>query len=423
MATVTPKVAAGTDDGGTIGASGFINNPNTLRVGEDNNGDDYSTFIRLQVNDIPQGATINDATLKMIGNAGDDSGPNATFDIYGEAADNPAAPTSQSDFDGRTRTTATTRAFEQTVATGTEYNFDVTAIVQEIVNRAGWAAGNYLIIFLDADTTATGTDDRVAYDSYDGSTTNAPEIEIDYTAAGTTVSPAIAEVNSATLDPVVVRSSLTISPAIAEASNAVLLPSIIHGNLTLSPARSNATGVATGPIVVKGSLTIGPAIASVAISAIEPTVSTGGNQVISPAIAEALAQALLPSVIKSSMALSPDPVNSNSAAILPQVVEGSIALTPDIAAAASQVLQPTVDAGSGLTLTPGIAEAKSETLKPAVIQGSLTITPTIAAAAVESLGGKAARVIRFSINVKPWLTLNTMLQQKMDYQMEVKESA
>jgi hypothetical protein len=183
MATTSAQVSAGADDGNIFNGSTFGNNQASLRVGENSSADPYSVFLRMQLDDVGQGDTINSATLSLVG-ANDGAGPNATFDIYAEDSDNPAAPTTYADFTGRTRTTATTRVFEETSDDGTTHDYDVKSIVQEIVNRAGWSAGNYIIFFLDADVATTGNNDRVEFDSYDGVVANAASLDVDYTASG-----------------------------------------------------------------------------------------------------------------------------------------------------------------------------------------------------------------------------------------------
>jgi uncharacterized protein YjdB len=63
---------------------------------------------------------------------------------------------------------------------------NITAIIQEIVNRAGWVSGNSLVIII------TGTGERVA-ESYDGVSSAAPSLHVDYSTepvASVDVSPA-----------------------------------------------------------------------------------------------------------------------------------------------------------------------------------------------------------------------------------------
>lgn len=93
---------------------------------------------------IPKGATIQTATLTLnvVQVYGGGSG---IITMYGRAADNPAAFDSSNLPQNVTRTTANTvhsNFATEFVADQT----DVTTIIQELVNRAGWASGNNIAI-------------------------------------------------------------------------------------------------------------------------------------------------------------------------------------------------------------------------------------------------------------------------------------
>lgn len=70
-------------------------------------------------------------------------------DLGCEAADNPTAPGSWADISTRTMTTAKQSALTiVNYVANTQYQYDVTASVQEVLNRAGWINGNTLAIFV-----------------------------------------------------------------------------------------------------------------------------------------------------------------------------------------------------------------------------------------------------------------------------------
>lgn len=87
---------------------------------------------------VPQGSTINSATLglRVLEDYGTSKGK-----FYGDDVDNSAAlaNTAGGKVSGRTKTTAS--AVFTPAGTG-DKTLDVTSIVQEIVDRAGWASGN-----------------------------------------------------------------------------------------------------------------------------------------------------------------------------------------------------------------------------------------------------------------------------------------
>jgi hypothetical protein len=126
---------------------------------------------------IPQGATINTATLGLTQETAAATNP-TDANIYGNDVDNAAQPTTYADIVSMTQTTATTLADVSSAATKA---YDVTSIVQEIVNRGGWTSGNALLLAMFPDT---GVADNLSdtWYTYDGGT--APTLDIDYTVGG-----------------------------------------------------------------------------------------------------------------------------------------------------------------------------------------------------------------------------------------------
>lgn len=107
----------------------------------------YTDFLFKSVN-IPQGSTINTATFTI-----------RTYNQYVNAAqtriwmndaDNPSLPTSYSDANGRALTTAYTDWDTSAYPTWSYFQArtsgSIAAIVQEIVDRAGWTSGNNMLL-------------------------------------------------------------------------------------------------------------------------------------------------------------------------------------------------------------------------------------------------------------------------------------
>lgn len=97
----------------------------------------YSPAVRFRSVAVPQGATISSATLTLNVTAvfGGGGGGGGTF--WGVAHDNPAAFTSSNLPNSQTKTTASVTVPPPST-TGIK-NYTVTTIIQEIVNRAGFA--------------------------------------------------------------------------------------------------------------------------------------------------------------------------------------------------------------------------------------------------------------------------------------------
>lgn len=173
MTTLNLQVSQSSDDA-------FENAVGTVTINGTSmvfNNAGYWIGYRFQNVTIPNASTINTATLSyyVTSTTRDDN----EQDVYGEDVDDAATfSTAASNISGRTLTTAKTTVSADSVGVGF-YAVDVTAVVQEIINRAGWVSGNDLALLMDA---LTGV--NLAPDTYDNSPTNAAKLDIDYTASG-----------------------------------------------------------------------------------------------------------------------------------------------------------------------------------------------------------------------------------------------
>lgn len=97
---------------------------------------------------IPQGATINTAILRLVPTSGGVDEPDHTF--FGEDADDAAAfAATANNISGRARTTASVVWSSADLGAGGTTYFsppDMAAIIQEIVDRVGWASGNAIAL-------------------------------------------------------------------------------------------------------------------------------------------------------------------------------------------------------------------------------------------------------------------------------------
>jgi len=130
---------------------------------------------------IQKNATITAAYIQFASNSSQSAA--ASLTVAGQAADNAATFTSStSNVSTRGRTTATVAwappAWTSGQAGTAQRTPDLAPVIREIVNRPGWASGNALAMII------TGTGTRGAY-SYDGSTSSAPLLHIEYLGIGT----------------------------------------------------------------------------------------------------------------------------------------------------------------------------------------------------------------------------------------------
>lgn len=170
MTTFSAQVAAGTADSHESTAGVISRGDTIVNLGQ---ADTYGAFYFPGVT-IPQGAAINAASLAVVIGSADYDSPNVN--IHLEDSDNAGTlGTADYDISTRTRTTAYGTWSGTNIGAGATNTADFAAAVQEVVDRAGWASGNAMVVIWHGQT---GTSIRV--DSYDGSAANAATLNIEY---------------------------------------------------------------------------------------------------------------------------------------------------------------------------------------------------------------------------------------------------
>lgn len=316
---------------------------------------------------IPNAATIDAATLTVvIPGTGDDE---PLHQVRGEAADDAATFTTASNsVDARGRTTAVVQwnstnlgatagsAWEWGAAAGAPTaGANLNAIVQEIVDRAGWASGNALVMIWEQHTGDAARDLRTRH--YDNGTSDAAKLDIDYTAGG----PVVATIGVATLTLTtfapIVSAPRRVTPATASLVLTPFAPTVsAPRRATIGAASLSLTPFA--PTVLAPRLaTIG--LAELALTTFEPSVVVGKRVTIEAA----------------SLTLTP---------FAPTVLAPRLAT---IGAAALELTSFEISVISTLTATPGTAVLILATFAPIVS------TPRLAIIAAASLVLAAFEII------------------------------
>lgn len=167
------------DSGGSEGARTFNNSSSrapllnvTYSVGAPGQ---QSVGLRFQDIGIPQGATITSAALEFIASTTDNSA--AALTIKAEANDNPDSYAgTANNITGRSYTGASVNWSPDPWVVGTVYQSpDLSALVQEVVNRPGWCGNNAMAFNIIAADAAA----RAAI-SFEGDTAEAPVLRISY---------------------------------------------------------------------------------------------------------------------------------------------------------------------------------------------------------------------------------------------------
>lgn len=193
MTVLNLQVSAGADDGYWTLSGNFLNGGTFIALGK-SASTSYNSFIRFPGVSVPQGATVDDAfiVLQSLNNA---SSSSVNLQIRAIAADNAGAPSTFGQADGAARTSASVAwSSLPSWSTNTDYTSpSIDSVVQEVVNRGGWASGNAIVIYVE-DNASSGSAFRYAK-SYESGSATAPRLTIEYTPTNTaptiTVNPSV----------------------------------------------------------------------------------------------------------------------------------------------------------------------------------------------------------------------------------------
>ncbi len=176
--TVSSRISQSSDDAEETVLSGSMDLTSTdLELIEDSSVD-QEVGMRFQNINIPLGAVIINAYIQFTVDETDSGSTNLTF--YAEDIDNaPVFSSSNGDITSRTKTNASVDwanvpAWNSVGASGSDQQTpDISAIIQEVVNRSGWLSGNSIVVVVD------GVGERTA-ESFNGDSANAPLLVVEY---------------------------------------------------------------------------------------------------------------------------------------------------------------------------------------------------------------------------------------------------
>jgi hypothetical protein len=173
--SVSVRVNASSDDAEqTLSTGAVVLNSTDLELADDGAATQL-VGMRFNSVQIPKGASIMGAYIEFETDVAWSSACSLT--IRGQAADSPSTfTTTSNDLSTRTKTTASVAWAPAAWNTVDQKHQtpDLTTVVQEIINRPGWAEGNSLVLF------AEGSGTREA-ESFDGESTAAPLLIVNFT--------------------------------------------------------------------------------------------------------------------------------------------------------------------------------------------------------------------------------------------------
>lgn len=180
MTVLNLTISSGANDGFEDGSGNVTTNDLAPIV---DNEDEMHAYHFPTVN-IPQGATINSATIQVYITSSATDEPDGYW--WADDVDDSASITAGSgntDVSGRTQTAATVnwQSTDLASAGGFFTAPAITTITQELVNRAGWVSGNSQTLVYQGNVGQAGTRD-LGCDHYDTNSNRAAKYDIDYTA-------------------------------------------------------------------------------------------------------------------------------------------------------------------------------------------------------------------------------------------------
>ena len=139
---------AASGDDGYWWPAGALNTGN-MYIFSSHSIDTMVSFIRFPNVNIPQGAIISESFLRLTADAARTG--ESVCNVYANDADNPAAPINEAQMSSLVYTTAYVEWEQETYwGAGSQYDSpDISAVIQEIVDRGGWASGNAMMLILD----------------------------------------------------------------------------------------------------------------------------------------------------------------------------------------------------------------------------------------------------------------------------------
>ena len=147
-------------------------------------GDRWNSGMRFASVPIPSGATVDTATVTVYLTSTSFDDPNC--EIYAEDVDDAVDFSTDPDVTSRVRTTALATWTDTGLGIGDEVSVDIASVLQEIIDRGGWASGQDIVILFIGKSDIVSPFQFAAGDHADQS---GPRLNATYTEAEPPVNP------------------------------------------------------------------------------------------------------------------------------------------------------------------------------------------------------------------------------------------
>jgi len=268
--TVNEAVVAGGDDAHSIYKYGSFNASGTeITVAFSNYLSTIFGGWRFQSVAVPQGVTVDSATLTL--DVLDVRNDAASVDFYGNDTDDAAVWSTGNRMGAITKTTAKANQSFSTAFTGT-VGVDVTSIVQEILDRTGWASSNDMAI-IGKGLDLAGSFNTVQFAAYEHASRQEAQLDITYTVP-VTVDDLTGD-DLTTAAPVLDQGSLTQTHALTGNSITASAPVLDEGALSQTDVLAGDDLAAAAPVLDQGDLGQNHSLAGDDLTAAAPVLDQG----------------------------------------------------------------------------------------------------------------------------------------------------
>jgi len=188
MATFGPVSIAANNDDYDHTSNNFFTDDAELRVGKFGSGNTAHLGCRWDNVSIPKGSTVTSAVIDFVSDDGKTVGGGGTCNSKISAVDEDDAARATSDAtcdtdDGNRTSAQVDWDFTIVDADGTGFQTaDFASVVQEILDRPGWASGQAMLFHIDDDGSSAGN--LQSFAALNHATLTEPKITIVYTPPG-----------------------------------------------------------------------------------------------------------------------------------------------------------------------------------------------------------------------------------------------
>lgn len=324
-------------------------------------------FVTSGANAPASGNTITSALLKMTAASTYSAGANVikfTVSCQDDDSPNAFATSEANDLDvaSRPRTTANSVITATSVTGGTTYDWDITSAVQEVVNRAGWAAGNEIVVIVEshADTTTGEWQDYYAFDHASG---QEPQLFLNWSAGGgaQTINANHLAAGTTLHQPSAAPGTVTVSANHLASATVLHQPAVRQ---TIGAQHLAAATILYQPVVTPGAVTVQANHLTAGTTLHQPAVSPGAVAVTANYLAAETA--LHQPEVEQQIAANQ--LAASTALHQPQVAPGAVSVSANHLAALTALYDPSVNQGAA-TIAANHLAAATQLPNPAVEQG------------------------------------------------------